>query len=116
MEKRFDGVVDSDLTKDLYLKLEAVIKSNISKDIKLEIVNDLINHASPLATVWAVEFYDGDAQNGGTCYFWTYEDANDEIGNMKEQLNGWTSSISEPEVVSFEDADMDDLLREIEER
>jgi hypothetical protein len=104
---------DSELTKDFYEKIEAITKSNIDSAMKQDIIDDLSIHADNVL-VWAVTFYDGDAQNGGTCHFWTYEDAELEIENMKDQLNGWTSRIADPEAVSLNEADIHALLEAME--
>jgi hypothetical protein len=57
-------------------------------------------------TVYRVEFYDGDVQNGGQEDFWTEEEALEEIDEMKDKLNGWTSRISEPKEISLKESDL----------
>ena len=105
-----------DISIEFRAKLKSIMASNLSEELQEEFIDTLLDSVKyATVEVYRVQFYDGDIQNGGDCYYWTYEEAEEGIDEAKKVLNGWTSRISEPELVFLDDADIDVLLEALRE-
>jgi Zn finger protein HypA/HybF involved in hydrogenase expression len=60
-----------------------------------------------MIVAFKVSFYDGDIQNGGHRYFINEEEAQDWIDELKEELNGWNSDVSEPEEEEVDESEVE---------
>ena len=92
---------------------KAVVNADIPQEVKDEMI-PLIAETVPDLMVYKVSYRvmlnKGHYENGGTSYFWTYEDAEKFVDLFKNENDGWASDIDEPEETEFICAELDEMM------